>query len=453
MVARANDAANAMAEKFANDAERAEASRQQAQTKRKTQSKSTAAPKQDVQRGTDAQRKSAEDKRRAATKAAETARQASEQRNADEVDMLARARREAAEMRASEEQAQLAEEARRLIIEAEKERANAEALLERERQRAAEGRIKAPPANDDTPRREAAEAQARRSAIEAAERDRARTAEEEKLAQLRREETRRLIEKLNRVRQIREARLAAQERRMLAEANKREAPPYALGASPPPRVETDDPDGRNVRSGSSVPTMAPPLPPPGEPRMALGGRDELPARYPGRWSEGRVAVLLILAPGNYGIRRNGPKVADPILCTLEGCYVSAGADRPASFMPGRKALGFGNTWGARAGACRQRLGCVFRGVDLGDLRGYLQPVDLHILRHDRRRPHQIAGDSACRADGGRLVCGRGIYAEDYAMWIVPERLAEAAGPAALERAVAEGLNGPRSADIFPLLGR
>jgi hypothetical protein len=164
-------------------------------------------------------------------------------------------------------------------------------------------------------------------------------------------------------------------------------------------------------------------------------------------------VLLILAPGNYGIRRNGPKVADPILCTLEGCYVSAGADRPASFMPGRKALGFGNTWGARAGACRQRLGCVFRGVDLGDLRGYLQPVDLHILRHDRRRPHQIAGDSACRADGGRLVCGRGIYAEDYAMWIVPERLAEAAGPAALERAVAEGLNGPRSADIFPLLGR
>jgi hypothetical protein len=39
------------------------------------------------------------------------------------------------------------------------------------------------------------------------------------------------------------------------------------------------------------------------------------------------------------------------------------------------------------------------------------------------------------------------------MWIVPERLAEAAGAEALERAVREGLNGPRSADIFPLLGR
>ena len=52
-----------------------------------------------------------------------------------------------------------------------------------------------------------------------------------------------------------------------------------------------------------------------------------------------------------------------------------------------------------------------------------------------------------------LVCSRGIYAEDYAMWIVPERVAEEAGPDALERAVAGGLNGSRSADIFSLLGR
>jgi colicin import membrane protein len=133
--------------------------------------------------------------------------------------------------------------------------------------------------------------------------------------------------------------------------------------------------------------------------------------------------------------------------------VSEGSERPARFLPARKAMGFGNTWGLRAGACRQRLGCVFRGVELGLLPAYLQPVDLHILKHDRRRPHEVAGDSRCRADSGRLVCRRGIYGEDYAMWIVPERLAEAAGPAALERAVAEGLNGPRSADIFTLLGR
>jgi hypothetical protein len=203
--------------------------------------------------------------------------------------------------------------------------------------------------------------------------------------------------------------------------------------------------------------MAPPVPPPGEPRMALGGRDRVADRYPDIYRDdrgaGRFTVLLIMAPGNYGIRRNGPKVADPILCAPEGCYVSQGPDRPAHFLPVRKALGFGNTFGARAGACRQRLGCVFRGVDLADMRGFLQPVDLHILKHDRRRPQAVSGDSACRMNAGRLLCTRGVYADDYAIWIVPERLADAAGPAALEQAVADGLNGPRSGEIFSLLGR
>jgi hypothetical protein len=127
-----------------------------------------------------------------------------------------------------------------------------------------------------------------------------------------------------------------------------------------------------------------------------------------------------MAPGNYGIRRNGPKIADPILCAPDGCYVSEGPDRPARFLPGHRALGFGNTWGARAGACQGRLGCVFRGIELGDLPAYLQPVDMHILRHDRRRP---------------------------------ELMADAVGPVVLEDAVTDGLKGPRSADIFPLLRR
>ena len=68
----------------------------------------------------------------------------------------------------------------------------------------------------------------------------------------------------------------------------------------------------------------------------------------------RVTVLMIMAPGTYGIRR-GASVADPVLCTTDGCYVSNGADIPARFMPRRRALGVGNTFGARAGACRQSL--------------------------------------------------------------------------------------------------
>jgi hypothetical protein len=135
------------------------------------------------------------------------------------------------------------------------------------------------------------------------------------------------------------------------------------------------------------------------------------------------------------------------MCTTEGCYVSMGPGAPAKFLPGRKGVGIGNTFGARAGACRQSLSCVFRGIDLDEREGYLQPVDLHILRHDVRRPQMISGDSDCRIDAGRLSCRRGIYAEDYAMWVISERMADRIGPDGLQRALEEGLAAPRSADL------
>jgi len=156
---------------------------------------------------------------------------------------------------------------------------------------------------------------------------------------------------------------------------------------------------------------------------------------------------MIMTPGTYGIRR-GASIADPVLCTTDGCYVSIGADRDAVFMPRRKALGVGNTLGGRAGACRQSLSCVFRGVEL-EYPAVLQPVDLHILKHDRRRPQRILADSDCRLAAGRLTCSRGIYAEDYALWIVPERLADTAGPETLERALRDGLSASRSAQAAP----
>jgi colicin import membrane protein len=176
----------------------------------------------------------------------------------------------------------------------------------------------------------------------------------------------------------------------------------------------------------------------------------LPVKDPPRGSETRFAVLLVLEPGSYGIRRRGPRTADPILCVPpNGCYVSHGPDHPAAFLPGRKAMGFGNTMGKRAGACRHTLGCVFRDVELSSLPGYLQPVDLHILKHDRRDPHLVRGDSDCTTRAGQLLCSKGVNAEDYVMWIVPESLADAAGPHVLERALEEGLNLPRSAELSP----
>jgi hypothetical protein len=161
----------------------------------------------------------------------------------------------------------------------------------------------------------------------------------------------------------------------------------------------------------------------------------------------RVTVLMVMAPGTYGIRR-GASIADPILCTTDGCYVSNGADIAARFLPRRQALGVGNTLGARAGACRQSLSCVFRDVEF-EYPALLQPVYLHILKHDRRRPQRVIADSDCSLSAGRLTCSRGIYAEDYALWIVPERLAELAGSEALERALRDGLSHSRSAEASP----
>jgi colicin import membrane protein len=469
--ARANDTAHKMAEKFAGT--------DGAEAKTKPESKPDAAKQQDKDKAEaakkkDAERKAAEAKKRAADlkaqaarkaaeakrKAAEAARRAAEERRADEAEMLARARREAEEMQAAEEHARLTQEARRLIEEAERERAKAEALL------ASQGEAK-----------------------------RAEAADEDQLARQRMEETRRLAEKLNRVRQIREARLAAQARRKAEEqatapTPKPQAEPPAAEASPaakpiePPAAVAVVPEVRpeplavppaakfeTPMAAGAPPPRAPEIAPDPQPQLQprVAGAEmapktpaEAPAaklqpappepslRAPARSSATRVTVLLILQPGNYGIRRRGPKVADPILCVPgDGCWVSAGADQPAVFMPGRRALSFGNALGVRAGACRGALGCVFRGIDLGSVPGYLQPVDLHILKHDRREVYAVLADSGCRAEAGRLSCTHGIYADDYTMWILPESLAAAAGPAALERAVAEGLNGPRSAELRP----
>jgi colicin import membrane protein len=252
-----------------------------------------------------------------------------------------------------------------------------------------------------------------------AEAERARL-EDARLALRRATETRRLMQKLARVHQLRAARLADQARRREAEnriAARAQAPSPQVAEAPPAAV--------------AAPVAPPASPPSG--RAALGGEPD-----------GRLTVLLVMAPGTYGIRRN-TVTADPVLCALDGCYVSTGASTAATFMPGYKALGVGNTLGGRAGACRHSLGCVFRGVEIR-FPAALQPVDLHILKHDRRRPQLVNADSDCRLAAGRLTCARPVYAENYILWVLPDWLAAAAGPDALERTMREGLTLSRSAE-------
>ena len=170
-----------------------------------------------------------------------------------------------------------------------------------------------------------------------------------------------------------------------------------------------------------------------EQRFALGHKPTASTA-----NDGRVTILMIMTPGNKGIRRFD-KSADPILCARDGCYVSNGAETPARFHALGSAASLGGVFGKRAGACNHQTTCAFRGIDLSGADAILQPVDLKVLVHDRRNVSSARPDSTCRVDMGRLMCGRPIVAGDYTLWVVPERVADQAGAALLQHALADGL--------------
>lgn len=149
---------------------------------------------------------------------------------------------------------------------------------------------------------------------------------------------------------------------------------------------------------------------------------------------GRTTLLLVMRPGRNGIRALNP-TADPIVCVNDICWVSRGPDRDARMVPRRKALGPLNTLGERAGACNGSTGCVFRNVELGGVTAVVQPVDLRVIRHDRRAPMEVRIDRTCRVDHGRLDCELKAASGDYLIWAVPETTAQAAGARALMSAV------------------
>lgn len=177
-----------------------------------------------------------------------------------------------------------------------------------------------------------------------------------------------------------------------------------------------------------------PLPPPS---MGLG-RTPPPVLADVPADLGRVTVLLVMEPGNKGIRRFN-KTADPVLCLGPQCYISTGMSTPARSLHRNKALGAANTLGRRAGACRQSLSCVFRDVRITGAGATIQPIDLKVLVHDRRAQRDVSGDTSCQVTDGALTCGRTIVAPGYRAWIVPERIADQAGAAALKSALARGL--------------
>ena len=192
--------------------------------------------------------------------------------------------------------------------------------------------------------------------------------------------------------------------------------------------------------------VAPEPPPPAKIKVTRAHAPDVQHEDAVAPDETRATILLVMEPGTRGIRRY-EKTADPVLCLGQSCYISNGVDRPATATTRGRAFGPGNTLGQRAGACRHSLGCVFRNVDVGHGEIDLQPVDLRILRHDRREVQMVNVDATCAAVAGRLKCSRGVQSRTYRVWIVPESIARRAGDAALLGAVGAGLPDLRSAEL------
>ena len=342
-------------------------------------------------RQAEAVRKAQDDQRLAEQRAAEALRQADAQRRADE-------ERRLAEMRKVEEEAKLAALRREEQARAAEAVRQAEALRKAEEERRLAEALRA----ED----EARLAAARRAEEERQMAERARE-QEQKRADIARANEQALRSRLEAERELEGERLADRLRQARLQ---REARVTTNSTAVPPRDV--------IEQGSTA------------------GAEPVGLVYDPRAT--RVAVLLVMQPGDRGIRRHN-KSADPVLCGEGECYISNGSGRDANLLPARKALGFFRTWGQRAGACSNSLGCVFRGVDLARLDRLLMPVDMRVVRHDRREMREIMVTSKCHLERGRLACADTVHSDDYMMWIVPESLAVKAGVEALERALVDGL--------------
>ena len=220
---------------------------------------------------------------------------------------------------------------------------------------------------------------------------------------------------------------------------------------PPPKRNEMPTESRTVEIPNASETLAPIAPqqrsePLREFRNAGKARTLPPPGYTvpddddvrPRTVSSRVTVLLVLRPSGRSSRRFH-RTADPVICVSDRCFVSAGAGQDARTMSRRRTLGPGNSLGRRAGSCRRSPTCVFRNVDLGQRKAWLQPIDLGWLRHDRRRPVEVASDPTCKVAGKRLSCDWTIETRDYRLWVVPEAVAQRVGADVLRKALASGL--------------
>lgn len=386
-------------------------------------------------------------------------------RAAEEAEMLARARAEADARKAAADKARAEAEAHERKRLADQERAKKQRLAEEQRQVREKFIAEQIRAEEERQRAEAARAKDEKRAAEAEKRRRAeeqRIADEKRIAELKRAQKER--ERAEQERLAEERRLAdekrAAEKERLAKARRQELATAheaaherraermrELERERAARERTATTPGA-VAPGSALPAIAArnaSAPSVRAPAMSLGAAPA--TKTATKTPPERVTILLAMQPGKTGIRRFGRKTADPVLCAGPTCWIASGTGRAARKVSRGLALGPANTMGTRAAACNRHLTCVFRDVDLDAPSASIQPIDLRILRHDRREPLRLEADRTCRLAGKTLLCDKLFVSRSWRAWVIDEDLARKAGPDALASALANGLSKSQSAAL------
>lgn len=148
--------------------------------------------------------------------------------------------------------------------------------------------------------------------------------------------------------------------------------------------------------------------------------------------------------------------ADLVLCGAAGCYVSNGLEKTATYYDG----GSGLRLIKKAGACRDRLACVFRDVDFSklvtDKNALIEPVDVDYVSHtymggvayktiDKTNP--LFSAENCTLKKTVLDCKTGVHKRDYSLWVLPEKLARLGGKEALDAVLFKGLLHQRASHL------
>lgn len=464
---RKEEAARAAAAKSqkAHEAEMLARARTEAEERRKLEEAATRLDAIRAER--EARDAEAEHQRALKVRQIEAAREAEQVRIAEEARKTEEVRKAAETSRIAAEEARKAEEARRVEIarkaEEETKRAEAERLADEarrveqaawaaeERRRAEEARLAevARKAEEIRKANEALRVAGERAATEEAQRAEA----EKRAAQTRRDIERTTADEARRVADIEADAEIARVAERLKRIREEHLTQRTAGAEPVPVASTTaerilEPTSGRGRIVDNDGYRDVPLQPPRthtapQPPSNYGTDPKLPF-------DGRVTVLLQMEPRYRRGRRY--ESMDPVLCTSGGCYVSNGPSASASFIYGRGAMRFGNAIGRRAGACNGDTTCVFRDVDLGGLPADVQPVDIRVIRHDRREPERVDVLSHCRTTANdRLTCTGAIEGDGYTMWVISEDEAERVPPHAFERVLATGLADAERAEADPKL--